>query len=64
MLQQQGGDRIRNGRGRFTEPRQHGFAVADDVVDAEPDDAANGLGVEEHDDSGDTEPHRYLGIGQ
>lgn len=46
------------------EPQQHGRADADHVVDAEPDDAAHGLRVEEHDDSCDTQTHRNLRVGQ
>lgn len=36
--------------------------VVDDVVDGEPGDSAERLGVEQHDDSGDPGPQREVVI--
>ncbi|MEJ8631919.1 hypothetical protein [Streptomyces sp. MS2.AVA.5] len=38
--------------------------MTDHVVNAEPNDATQGLRVKEHDDSGDSETHGYFRVGQ
>ncbi|MFJ1749745.1 hypothetical protein ACIOJD_26370 [Streptomyces sp. NPDC088116] len=49
---------------RFPEPQEYRLSVPDHVVDGEPDDPGEGLGIEEHDDAGDAKAVRRIRIGQ
>jgi hypothetical protein len=51
--QQQAGDGFRDWCRWVAQAEQDVGAVADDVVDSEPDDSADGLGVEQHETRGD-----------
>ncbi|MFD1545073.1 hypothetical protein [Nonomuraea guangzhouensis] len=53
VVQQQGRDRLGDGRGRFPQAQEHVFSVAEQIIDRELDDPGKGYRVEEHDDAGD-----------
>jgi hypothetical protein len=50
--------------GWVTETEEYLVTVADDVVDGQPDDTGEGLGVEQDDDRGDPGSQRRVGVGE
>ncbi|MEU7004297.1 hypothetical protein [Nonomuraea sp. NPDC046570] len=64
IVQQQGCDRLGDGRGRFPEAQEHVFSVTQQVIDGEPNDPGKGLCVEEHDDADDPQTLGNVSIDQ